>query len=295
MNLNQLHYFVTLAHMEHFTKAAEELDITQPSLSHAMTTLEQELGTKLFQKQGRGVSLTKYGQIFLKYAEESLRILDMGVRKTKEMTGQTGGVIDLAYIYTLGSEFVPRLVGDFLRAHEELSIRFHFTVGNTSEILAGLKDEKYDVAFCSMLKKSPRLNLPLLPPNAWYWWFPKAIPCLSRKTAFLWRRQLLIPRSFFTKSSGLRPVIDHLFEQAKIRPRIAYEIEEDSSMAGLIAQNFGIGIMPDIPVLRTLNVDILPLNLPKHRRYVYMALCRNHYHPPVVDKFIKYVENSISL
>ena len=142
MNLNQLHYFVTLAHMEHFTKAAEELDITQPSLSHAMTTLEQELGTKLFQKQGRGVSLTKYGQIFLKYAEESLRILDMGVRKTKEMTGQTGGVIDLAYIYTLGSEFVPRLVGDFLRAHEELSIRFHFTVGNTSEILAGLKDEK---------------------------------------------------------------------------------------------------------------------------------------------------------
>ena len=93
--------------MEHFTKAAEELDITQPSLSHAMTTLEQELGTKLFQKQGRGVSLTKYGQIFLKYAEESLRILDMGVRKTKEMTGQTGGVIDLAYIYTLGSEFVP--------------------------------------------------------------------------------------------------------------------------------------------------------------------------------------------
>ena len=90
-------------------------------------------------------------------------------------------------------------------------------------------------------------------------------------------------------------MIDHLFEQAKIRPRIAYEIEEDSSMAGLIAQNFGIGIMPDIPVLRTLNVDILPLNLPKHRRYIYMALCRNHYHPPVVDKFIKYVENSISL
>lgn len=83
MNLNQLHYFVTLAHMEHFTKAAEELDITQPSLSHAMTTLEQELGTKLFQKQGRGVSLTKYGQIFLKYAEESLRILDMGGQKNK--------------------------------------------------------------------------------------------------------------------------------------------------------------------------------------------------------------------
>mgnify|MGYP005762040215 FL=1 len=295
MNLNHLHYFVTLAHMEHFTKAAEELDITQPSLSHAMTTLEQELGTKLFQKQGRGVSLTKYGQIFLKYAEESLRILDMGVRKTKEMTGQTGGVIDLAYIYTLGSEFVPRLVGDFLRAHEELSIRFHFTVGNTSEILAGLKDEKYDVAFCSMAEKEPQIEFTPIATERLVLVVPKGHPLSQQKNGVSLEEAAAYPQVFFTKSSGLRPVIDHLFEQAKIRPRIAYEIEEDSSMAGLIAQNFGIGIMPDIPVLRTLNVDILPLNLPKHRRYVYMALCRNHYHPPVVDKFIKYVENSISL
>ena len=181
MNLNQLHYFVTLAHMEHFTKAAEELDITQPSLSHAMTTLEQELGTKLFQKQGRGVSLTKYGQIFLKYAEESLRILDMGVRKTKEMTGQTGGVIDLAYIYTLGSEFVPRLVGDFLRAHEELSIRFHFTVGNTSEILAGLKDEKYDVAFCSMAEKEPQIEFTPIATERLVLVVPKGHPLSQQK------------------------------------------------------------------------------------------------------------------
>ena len=47
MNLNQLHYFVKLAETEHYTRAAEELNITQPSLSHAISTLEGELGTKL--------------------------------------------------------------------------------------------------------------------------------------------------------------------------------------------------------------------------------------------------------
>ena len=66
-------------------------------------------------------------------------------------------------------------------------------------------------------------------------------------------------------------------------------------MAGLIAQNFGIGIMPDIPVLRTVNVDVLRLSLPKHRRYVYMASCQEHFHPPAVEKFIKYVEKSTAL
>ena len=65
MNLNQLHYFVTLAYMEHYTKAAKQLSITQPSLSHAIGMLEQELGTYLFEKQGRNVVLTKYGKVFL--------------------------------------------------------------------------------------------------------------------------------------------------------------------------------------------------------------------------------------
>lgn len=64
MNLNQLRYFVTLAHLEHYTKAAEELRISQPSLSHAISTLEKEIGTSLFRKQGRNVVLTKYGSFF---------------------------------------------------------------------------------------------------------------------------------------------------------------------------------------------------------------------------------------
>ena len=54
MNLNQLHYFSKLAEVEHYTKAAEELKISQPSLSHAIGSLEKELGTRLFEKQGRG-------------------------------------------------------------------------------------------------------------------------------------------------------------------------------------------------------------------------------------------------
>ena len=105
MNLNQLHYFVTLAHIEHYTRAAEMLSITQPSLSHAISMLEQELETNLFEKRGRNVVLTKYGKVFLEYVEEALKILDSGVKKTRALTSDTGGVIDLAYIFTLGSVF----------------------------------------------------------------------------------------------------------------------------------------------------------------------------------------------
>lgn len=92
MNLNQLHYFSKLAEVEHYTKAAEELKISQPSLSHAIGSLEKELGTRLFKKHGRGVVLTKYGKLFEEYVDNALYSLDTGGKKVRTMTGQTEGV-----------------------------------------------------------------------------------------------------------------------------------------------------------------------------------------------------------
>ena len=79
MNLNHLRYFVTLAKFQHDTKTADMLSITQPSLSHAMASLENELGVALFEKSGRNVVLTKYGKIFLEDVTDVLNRLDNSV------------------------------------------------------------------------------------------------------------------------------------------------------------------------------------------------------------------------
>ena len=84
MNLNQLYYFSRLAQIEHYTKAAEQLNLSQPSLSHAIRSLEKELGTRLFEKQGRGVTLTKYGKLFCGYVDEALETLEQGVKNRRD-------------------------------------------------------------------------------------------------------------------------------------------------------------------------------------------------------------------
>lgn len=76
MNLYQLRYFTTLAQEEHYTKAALKLHITQPSLTHAIHLLEDELDVVLFEKKGRNVVLTKYGKLFLKEIEPILNRLN---------------------------------------------------------------------------------------------------------------------------------------------------------------------------------------------------------------------------
>ena len=74
MNLFHLRYFETLARTEHYSKAAEILSITQPSLSYAISTLESELGIQLFEKRGRNIVLTKYGKAFYSNVKEILGI-----------------------------------------------------------------------------------------------------------------------------------------------------------------------------------------------------------------------------
>lgn len=291
MNLNQLQYFLTLAKLEHYTQAAKELNIAQPSLSHSMNALEEELETRLFEKKGRNVVLTKYGRVFAEYVEESMQTLNTGVRKLKAITGQTSGVIDLGYIYTLGSQFVPRLVRDFMRSREGYEIQFNFTAGNTTEILEGLKAEKYDIAFCSHLEKeSDILFTPVALEN-----LVVVVPKehkLAEKDAVELKEVALYPQIYFNENSGLRQVIDRLFRREGLRPNIAYEIEEDGSMAGLVEQGFGIAIMPEIPMLGQLDVRVLTLKDPGELRYIYMAQMKDKYQPPMVEQFTQYVRRN---
>lgn len=291
MNLNQLHYFVTLAYMEHYTKAAKQLSITQPSLSHSISMLEQELGTYLFEKQGRNVVLTKYGKVFLKYAEESLRVLDTGIKKTKSMTS---GEIDIGYIYTQGSEFIPELVKRFLDENKEKDIQFHFNNGVTEEIVKGIKSERFDLGFCSYMKNEPDIEFIPVTKEELVAIVPKD-HTLSGREWVKFEEVAVYPQIFFNKMSGLRPVIDRFFKEADIVPDIKYTVDEDSALAGLVAKGFGVGIVPNIPILKSMQVKIIPIeNLP-YRRYIYMAIMRNKYLSPIVKQFLQYVEKNYKI
>lgn len=104
MNLFYLRYFVTLARVKHYTRAAEQLCITQPSLSHAISQLENELGVPLFEKSGRNTTLTRFGEEFLVCAEHTLSTLDAGVSSIRK-SARGEGLIRLGFLRTLGVEF----------------------------------------------------------------------------------------------------------------------------------------------------------------------------------------------
>ncbi|MDO4942074.1 MAG: LysR family transcriptional regulator [Lachnospiraceae bacterium] len=288
MNLNHLYYFKTLARVEHYTRAAQELSITQPSLSHAISCLEDELGTYLFEKHGRRVVLTKYGKVFLEYVTQSLDTLEVGIKRTRDMTSESSGVIDLGYIFTLGSHFVPRLVKDFLKESKEKEIKFTFNQGITENIIAGLKEEKYDIIFCSRMVNEKEVDFIPIVQEKIKLVVPKDHPLADRKEISL-KETLEYDQIYFRQGSGFRNFMDQNFQELGSRPRISYEVEEDSAMAGLAKEGFGIAIMPDIPILKMMDVKVIDISDPPMKRYIYLAKMKNKYLSPVAQSFIKYV------
>ena len=223
MNIDYLRHFVKLAEIRHYTKAAEQLCITQPSLSHAIHLLET--GCTAFRKNGRNTALTQYGEEFLACARQTLATLDQGVSSLR-LSAQGNGIIRLGFLRALGTEYIPKQAAAFLAAYPDKQIRFEFHTDRTQALLEGLLHRSYDLIFCS--KPAPSMHLTAIPVT----WqdlvliVPKNHPLSGAHSVDL-RETLPYPQIAFTKSSGLREVVDELFIAAGGTPRIAYGTEED--------------------------------------------------------------------
>lgn len=294
MNLYHLRYFVTLAHLEHYTKAAEELSITQPSLSNAISLLEDELGVRLFEKEGRNIVLTKYGKTFLASVEQSLHILDSSVKELKT-TGMGEGIIDLGFLPTLGTHFIPKLCKDFLSENIGKDIHFNFhSAPTTADILKNLKEKKYDIAFCSKVYKEKSIEFIPVSKQKLVLIVPLGHP-LSNKESIDLRDTLEYPQIIFSKKSGLRVIIDDLFKKINEKPKIVYEIDEDQVIAGLVSKNFGIAIVPNMPILEFMDVKALEIIYPSWERNFYLATLKDTYVSPAVKKLVKYILDNYNI
>lgn len=290
MNLLHLRYFVELAGQEHFTRAAEQLCITQPTLSHAISQLEQELGVPLFERRGRNVRLTHYGEQFLVYTREALSGLDSGI-DILQRVGRGEGTIRLGFLRTLGVDYIPRLAASFLKEHPEKSIHFEFHSGVTGQLLKGLFERKFDLVFAS--QPSEELGLTSVPVNRQD--LVLIVPrnhALAAKHTIDLAETLPFPQVGFTEGSGLRNVVTSLYAQIGAQPNIAYETEEDQVVAGLVSQGFGIAVVPYMEMLLRLDVKILQIVNPSWERNFYMVSDERVFQSPVVKAFRQFVLES---
>jgi LysR family nitrogen assimilation transcriptional regulator len=142
MNTRLFVQFVTVANAENISEAAKRLNIAQPALSHAIATLESDLGVKLFERHRRGVTLTEAGQTLLERAEFILNEIDSARDAVREKASNPSGKVSIALpasvSYVLARPMCERIMRDYPL------INFHLEEGLTGNLLQAMRSGSLD-------------------------------------------------------------------------------------------------------------------------------------------------------
>lgn len=256
MTLLQLQYFETLARVLHYTRAAEELHIAQPSLSYSIGELEKELGVKLFEKESRKIHLTEYGERFLPYVQKALLVMDEGTNELKRMSGTAPLMVRLGYFHSISSTLIPKIIEEIYNDPENKNIRFQFIEDTSFDISTMLKSEKLDFAFTTtrndwaesitVMKQPLYLAVPLEHP-------------LAKQPSVTFTDFMNEPLIVLDKGTSLRTQFDQAFKERGAIPNIVFEVHECNAALQYVALNFGVSLLPSIPAMKTERVAAIPI------------------------------------
>ncbi|MGI6703590.1 MAG: LysR family transcriptional regulator [Clostridia bacterium] len=288
MTLQQLRYFVEIAHTLHYTKAAEQLNISQPSLSYAISQLSKKLGVPLFKKEGIKISLTEYGEAFLPYAESALNILIQGEAQLNRMCNPANENINLGYIYTVSFDSIPHLIDDFYAHQGNRSINFSFQVNMTNLLIKKLMEGSLDVVMAPSTGIASECiqSIPLFEQELYlvvYNNHPLAKHTSVTIDDFKNERFIMIK-----KETDLYLQTESLFKKFNITPNVYFEVDECNSMASFVGAELGIAIMPKIPSLDSYKITAIPFEGRTVSRTISILWNNKIKHTPALKSFLDY-------
>ena len=288
MTLNQMHYFQVVARTENFRAAAEELYISQPSLSRSIDSLEKELGVLLFDRTGRAIVLTKSGRLFLEYVNRILEECDIAVYKMKELSS-SGGRIDIGYVFPLANYYIPHKVRTFLDQPGNERITFGFTQNRTSSIIRDIKKGLLDIGFCAYVEYEEELVFTPVLKQEMVIITPLDHPLAANDTVSV-RELENYPVIGYDRISGLGGYTNRLYRNLDIKPDILCECADENAIQALVREGFGIALVARVDVLNENEIKILRLSDVELTHYVNMVWLRNHYQMPAIKRFIDFMK-----
>lgn len=286
MEWEQLEYFQTLARVQHVTKAAEMLSISQPALSRSIVRLEGHLGVPLFDRQKRSIKLNKYGEIFLKKVDSIMKDYEEGKEEINSLLKPDQGEISLGFLHTLGITIVPSLIAGFKKQYP--SVHFQLHQNHSNWLQEKLTSGELDLCLLASFPIESPVKWTALWDEELFLFVPKGHRLATRKHVTL---EEIAEEDFILMREGyaLRVTIDEIFEQANIAPTIVFEGEEAATIAGFVAAGLGVSILPELKGFDQTNLAKIRICLSSFQRTVGVSWIEGKYLSPVVENFKQYI------
>jgi DNA-binding transcriptional LysR family regulator len=241
MQIEDLRGLLALGEHEHVTSAAGALGVSQPNLSRLLSRVEAALGARLFERDARGVHPNPLGAVALEAARDLVERYDRLCRDLGGLLDPDAGTVRLAFLDSMSTSLVPRLLRDVRASAPLLHVELRQEPGH--EIMPHLATGIAELAIVSGRPAGPHGWLALQEQR-----LVVVVPAGHRLAG---RRRVRladldgedfvgIPPGF-----GFREHLDGLFAQARVNPRIAFEIGDLATIEGLVGAGLGVAVVPE--------------------------------------------------
>jgi len=287
VEIHQLAYFESVSRHLHFTRAAEELHVAQPSVSQQIRKLESELGAPLFHRMKRRVALTEAGKTFLPHARAVLQRLAEARVEVQELSGLHKGTLAVGAPPSVGTHLLPRALATFSRRHQGITLTFREAGSRT--LLQLLEEGVLDFAVVIQPIRHPALEtLPLLE--------EELLLAVPRQHALAnghrrVRLEQLREEPFVMLREGTYDLRDQTLaacRRAGFEPAIGLDGGEMDSVLRFVAAGIGLAILPEM-VLADLDAHDAAVAvrrlLPKLSRSLVLARRRDRYFSGAAREF----------
>jgi LysR family transcriptional regulator, low CO2-responsive transcriptional regulator len=272
IEIGDLRIFLAVAKHLHFTRAGQEVHLSQPTISVRIRQLEEALGVKLFEQTGKKVALTEAGRLFEPYARKVMAALEDSLLAISELNGLERGSLKIGASTTPGLYLVPKVISEFKRRHPGIGIQL--SIKNTREVEQEIVKNEFDLGFVGGHLITDEVEVVPWLADDIKLVVPPSHPLAFRKVV---RLQDLPRQTFIFREprSATRAVVDTTLSGLDLKVPTAAELDNPEAVKQAVLAGLGVAFLSTFTARTELEsnslvaVKVRGLNLSRELRIVY--------------------------
>ena len=283
MSIQKYQVFLRVMETGSVSRAAEDMNITQSAVSHALSSLEEDFGFKLLTRSRAGVRLSSEGKRILPAIRDILSAEERLRETVSSIHGLSTGTIRVASFSSVAVHWLPAMLKAFQEQYPQ--IRFKLLNGDYHDVEQWLEEGAVDLGFVSLPTRAPGKVTPLMEDRLLVI-LPKDHPLASLPSFPIgYARQETFISLLESSDHDLRRALD----AEGIRPHIRFITKDDYAIIAMVEQGLGIAIMPELLLRgRTDNIAALELK-PQASRTIALAVTEQGQQSPAARMFADFV------
>lgn len=288
----RLQVFHTVARLLSFTKAAEQLFMTQPAVTFQIKQLEEHFNSRLFDRSHGKISLTPAGRLVLSYAERILTLTDEMETRVGELTGAVSGPLLLGASTTIAEFYLPVVLGEFKAQYPQ--VQTQMTVANSDTIENRVADYSLDLGLIESPSHLPALETEKCCDDELVLICAPGYP-LAKKAAVTPQDIAAEPYISRETGSGTREFADNYFRQCKVAPEdfnVVMELGSPEAIKGVVETGLGVSVVSRTTIAKELKLGTLaavPLK-PRLIRNLSLVYPKEKFRSKLLTTFVEFAK-----